>query len=224
MSRYSLQRHRSLVIAAWLALGLGAALAQDVVLRIEPLVARIPASSGAAVKVSVVNSGNVPVTLVRPGDGSWEGQRTPVVEFSWVPRDERKLENPQAPPMEYPKNGCANLLPITMSDVIRLAPHEARVLADFLPVRKLPARPGSYAVVFYYLNLPSMGMPGPGIPSVAFPNRAGGLSETGADVVEALRGSLPCLLRSNQVVFEVDPAAPRPDYESLLKGKQLPAR
>ncbi|WP_038170493.1 hypothetical protein [Verrucomicrobium sp. BvORR106] len=224
MSLSSLHCLRPLIFAAWGALGLGAAVAHDVVLRIEPLVARIPASSGAAVKVSVTNNGSEPVTLVRPGDGSLEGQKTPVIEFSWVPRDERKLENPQAPPMEYPKNGCANLLPITMNDVFRLAPHETRVLAEFLPVRKLPAQSGRYAVVFFYLNLPSMGLPGPGIPSAAFPNKAGGLRETGADVVAALRGSLPCLLRSNEVVFEIDPAAPSPDYESLLKGKPLPAR
>ncbi len=198
-----------LIIATLVAVGLRTAVAQDVVLRIEPLAARIPASSGAAVKISVTNKGSQPVTLVRPGDGSWEGQRTPVVEFSWVPRDERKLENPQAPPMEYPKDRCANMQPIMLSEVFRLAPNETLMLQEFMPVRKLPAQPGSYAVVFYYLNLPSMG-------------RA--LTEFGTGAFEAVRDSLPCLLRSNEVVFNVDPTAPNPDYESMLKGKQLPAR
>lgn len=209
MNRRSLLSRCAVFLAALFVVHVRVVAGQEVVLRIEPLAERIPTPGAAAVRVSVTNNGSQPVTLVHPGDGSWEGQRTPVVEFSWVPRDERNLENPQAPPMDYSKAVCGNMLPIKLSEVFRLAPNETLVLAELMPVRKLPAQPGSYAVVFYYLNLPSLG-------------RA--LTEFGTGAFEAVRDSLPCLLRSNEVVFYVDPTAPSPDFESMLKGKLLPPR
>lgn len=209
MKRYSLLSRCVVFLGALFVLHVPVAPCQEVVLRIEPLAERIPTPGAAAVRVSVTNKGNQPVTLVHPGDGSWEGQRTPVVEFSWVPKDERNLENPKAPPMDYAKNVCGNMLPIKLSELFSLAPNETLVLAEFMPVRKLPAQPGSYSVVFYYLNLPSLGR---------------SLTEFGTGAFEAVRGSFPCLLRSNEVVFNIDPAAPNPDFESMQKGKQQPTR
>ena len=137
--------------------------------------------------ITVTNNGIAPVTLVRPGDGSLEAWRTPVVSWS-VLEGETGGSHPAEPvPSEF--RGCGNLNSLRPEEVFTLAPGETKELTE-LPINH-QFRPGTHRVMFLYANKPTLGWRG--IP----------LGEHDPQAMERVRGSSACTLSSNEVVLNV---------------------
>ena len=90
--------------------------------------------------VRVVNRGDREVVLVEPGDGSQEGWRTPLVDWSTGDRGSR--------------GRCANVNALKPGEVFVLRPGESRVLGQWVGGPALPG-PGRYRVVLRYTNDPT---------------------------------------------------------------------
>jgi hypothetical protein len=148
------------------------------------------APAGSALVTAVIqNNRSEAVTLVAPGDGSLVGRRTPVIRWS-VTRVGEFLPQRRHPLRDL-SGGCGNMNPVTADDVFTLAPGESKHLDLWSAVGL--TEPGTYRVVFHYDNRPEMpsreGLDGPIDPAVA----------------RSVRGSLPCTLRSNELVITIPP-------------------
>lgn len=125
----------------------------------------------------LINRGTRELTLVAPGDGSDCGWRTPLLEWSRVPRD--------------PGGRCGNTNPLKSDDVFKLQPGEARVLKGWLRQPYLSGR-GHYRVSLRYTNEPERGIGG--IP----------VGEHDPAALEAVQHSTPVTVVSNAVEIVVE--------------------
>jgi hypothetical protein len=103
------------------------------------------------VQVTITNTGSETVTLVLPGDGSGWGARTPAVNWSIVPLDERARN---APSNELRILGCGNMDQMRWEEIFTLAPGETKTFKVSLPWLR---GPGVYRVAFHYTNRPGLG-------------------------------------------------------------------
>ena len=141
------------------------------------------------VKVTITNHGKMPVTLVRPGDGSESGWRTPIVNWSVLEAGD-KANHPAEP---VPEGGprCGNMNPLQADEVFDLAPGASKELTGWVYLEPF-ARPGQYRVVFLYANRPSLTWKG------------GALGHDDPAAMKRVRISTPCSLVSNEVVFTIE--------------------
>lgn len=103
------------------------------------------------VRTFLENTGGKPVTLVKPGDGSRDAWRTPVVGCSLLRADDRTSPH-QTLPSKPGFRGCGNLDPVRKDAVFTLAPGESREIGVGVPI----PGPGRYRMVVYYRNIPKM--------------------------------------------------------------------
>lgn len=102
--------------------------------------------------VSLVNRDKRAVTLVRPGDGSVDGLRTPIISWSVI--------DVNAPSKDPPRIStifgiCGNMNPLQQNEVFTLDPGEKITFGDWIrPSFWLP--PGTYEVSFNYSNVPDL--------------------------------------------------------------------
>lgn len=169
-----------------------------VALRLDALDEPVPASHGAVHPASILmarveNRGDATVTLVRPGDGSDEGVRTPVVELAFRPSREARSILPGG-------RTCAREPP-RAGDLLILRPGEACILSSRLSGPGL-RRSASHRVRMTYRNHPSM----PWISVIEAPT---------PEVVELIRSSTPCRMRSNEVTIR----AARPSLAGVPSSK-----
>ncbi len=129
------------------------------------------------------NDGAADVVLVEPGDGSREGWRTPLIEWSGIPG--------------WPSTGrCGNINSLKADEVFPLKVGETRRLRGwFSPILFLP---GTYRIAVRYTNSPKMARRG--LP----------LDEDDPGAREALRDSTPVTTVSNEVEVVVLAAPKRP--------------
>lgn len=119
-------------------------------LEVEP---RVDVGDDLALRLSVRNDSNAPITLVRPVYGSWELARHPRYELRWT--DEAGEEIPD--PLGFaPGLSCGTLDPITRADLVSVAPGETAALPNAPAARTshevLPtARPGRYQLRVGYI-------------------------------------------------------------------------
>jgi hypothetical protein len=91
--------------------------------------------------VTLVNRGTQDVVLVEPGDGSLDGWRTPIIEWS---RD-----------FEDRSRRCGNVGSLQPDEVFTLKPGEARQLRGSVRLPQ-PRVPGSYRIALRYTNRPDL--------------------------------------------------------------------
>jgi hypothetical protein len=100
----------------------------------------IKAGDAPMLIVTIVNRGNQEVLLVRPGDGSQSGWRTPIIEWStsapWQMR-------------------CGNINGLESDEVFSLKPGESRQLNVGVGTPNVRST-GTYRVAFRYENMPDL--------------------------------------------------------------------
>jgi hypothetical protein len=166
------------------------ALANDLVLTIEPLTNAIHAGDYPRFVATVSNHGSNSVTLVELGDGSLDKWRTPFVGWPALSADVKKRPHPKAPVPQG--RACGNINPIKLSEIFLLKPGEQKRFNAWIDCQ-MPGTPGRYRLVFYYENIPDLEILG--IPL--------GSHENGA--LYEIRKSTQCRLVSYEIVIDVLP-------------------
>ena len=102
--------------------------------------------------VTLVNRDKYPVTLVKPGDGSFEGLCTPVISWSIIDVDDASRDPRQ------PGIGCGNMNPLRRDEVFTLDPGEKITFnsqrGDW--IRPSQLYQGTYQVSLNYSNVPKL--------------------------------------------------------------------
>lgn len=142
------------------------------------------------VAASITNVGAWPVRLVRPGDGSDFGWRTPMTSWEVIKLPEAEGEQEVSLDLNMNKARCGNINALTMQEIFSLLPSQTEVANDwiYLPPFKSP---GKYRVTYTYNNQPNLAWNG--IPL--------GIHNPLAMLL--VRHSTSCLLKSNSVIFTV---------------------
>jgi hypothetical protein len=104
------------------------------------------------VTATISNQGKMPVTLVVPGDGSESAWRTPVIGWSAINVANEAARHPKTPPL-YQGGRCGNINRLKREEVFVLAPGQTKKLNEWVGFPQL-AEPGTYSVVFFYVNEP----------------------------------------------------------------------
>ena len=159
----------------------------SIVLAVRPVAQQIhlpdaPALEGSHFLVELTNTGEEPVLLVEPGDGSAVGWRTPVVTWT-VWRDDELLERP-----EYAR--CGNINPLRPDEIFSLAPGESRIIGDWLPSIGID-RAGRYTLTLRYENDPDLVWQG--VP----------LGPHDASAMRGVRQSSRCTVVSDRITVDV---------------------
>jgi hypothetical protein len=141
----------------------------------------------ATFKIALTNRTQEVITLVRPGDGSNVGWRTPLTASMIVPESAFKVAPAWPEPRGYVR--CGNINSLKADEVVTLRPGESLNYTDYVQF----AEPGKQVVVFYYRNVP--GHPWSGLP----------LGAHDAVAMERVHGSTPVDVRQ-EAVIEVLPA------------------
>ena len=92
--------------------------------------------------ISLVNRGKKSVTLVKPGDGSLYGWRTPIISWSGINDD-------------YPPPRCGNINGLKKDEVFKMDPGKIVQLSGWIHP-PLPLQRGTYQVAFNYANVPEL--------------------------------------------------------------------
>jgi hypothetical protein len=130
-------------------------------------------TSWTSFTATLTNAGSRPVTLVMPGDGSLEGDRTPIVEWHFVPRT------------SVTPGFCGNINTLKLGEVFVLNPGESRELGNWA----LPSvMEGPYRARMTYINEPST--PWRGVP----------LGEHDRGEMRRLKRSDRCSVGSNEIL------------------------
>lgn len=172
--------------------GAGAAVeSEELALRITSPRRAYRRGEAVPLRVQIINRGVRPVTLVEPGDGSHSGWRTPLVGWSVLGEEPegRIAKHPLKVPL-YRGGRCGNTNPLTAKEVFALRPGESRDLQSWVGQPEFTT-PGTYRVVCYYENRPSIKWAG--LPL--------GVNDDAA--MKRVRKSFPCLLRSNELVITI---------------------
>jgi hypothetical protein len=146
-----------------------------------------PGADGEGVgEVRIVNRGTKPVTLVQPGDGSGSHWRTPRVGWSVLKVGAAGRHPDTVVPMTE-RSRCGLYGPVQAKEVFTLAPGKSVALEDRWSSPEFPG-PGIYRVVFYYENDPAC---------------RGTWNHDDEALLRQVRGSFPCLLKSNELTLTV---------------------
>lgn len=138
------------------------------------------------IRVVLQNQGKASVTLVKPGDGSWDAWRTPIVGWSILSTSDSASRH--TPPHTTPQfRGCDNLDSVGKDTVFTLAPGQCEKLKSW---PDFPG-PGTYRVVYFYRNEPL--------------KKWHGTYGAAPGVMEQIRKSTACTLQSNELVVTVVP-------------------
>jgi len=163
--------------------------AKAVQLRIATEAGPFRAGGSADIRVMLTNSGQKPVTLVHPGDGSDNGRRTPIIGVSILLPSQKGDKHPETRPLV--RGGCGNINPLKRDEVFELGPGATAKGAGSWPAWVHFSEAGTYRVRFYYRNDPTLQWKG--IP----------LGTHDPEALRRLRTSYKCSLVSNELVFSV---------------------
>jgi hypothetical protein len=128
--------------------------------------------------VEVVNRSGREITLVKPGDGSDCGWRTPVITWTVEGVKPRGVLR------------CGNVNPLRPNEVFTLKPGQRMALDEWVGAPQLPG-PGTYTVRLRYENRPDLKW------------RGKPLGEHDAATMARVRASTPAAAESNPVRIEV---------------------
>ena len=138
-------------------------------------------------RIELVNVGTVPVTLVKPGDGSNGGSRTPIVRWSILPEGSDEDHPSPRPPGVF---RCNIHNPLKADDVFTLKPSEWKQLpVSWTGFSTSNLKPGKYRVVFYYQNDPELKWSADG--------------NHHQKAMQRIRESTPVTLTSNEQIIEL---------------------
>lgn len=135
------------------------------------------------ISVSLVNDSLEPVTLVRSGDGSEVGWRTPIVSWKVFPfeRGSKALE-------ERVMLRCGNMNPLEASEIFQLDAGQSQTSPGYIWLDQWKnLKPGRYRLVFFYRNNPEL----------KWRNEA----ENKPSLMEEVHNSTACSLQSNEIVL-----------------------
>jgi hypothetical protein len=132
----------------------GVTIAGGIEIVLEPDEITIREGERIPVSVTVVNRGPSAVTLVKPGDGSASGWRTPVIGW-WVV--DARLTDKRHPQHISERTGgrCGNINALRIEEVFQLGPGQTIRLDEWLwrpPMNKA----GKFRVAFHYRNVPQL--------------------------------------------------------------------
>jgi hypothetical protein len=144
-----------------------------------------------AISITVKNQSKKPLTLVLPGDGSESGWRTPVIGWSVLQAKQEAAKHPKTPRL-YEGGRCGNVNALKRNEVFVLGAGESKNLGEWSGFPTM-VEPGTYRVVFYYANDPTLkwrGLP---------------LGQHDPEAMKLVQQSHPCSLVSNELTFVVKP-------------------
>ena len=139
-------------------------------------------------KVTVKNEGKEAIALVKAGDGSDCGWRTPQV--AWLVQLQSEFKKTPAWPEAREVARCGNINALKADEVVDLKAGESMDVGDYLYGLDFP-KAGKYVVIFYYKNEP--GMKWLGLP----------LAEHDAKAMVRVKGSTAVVGHSEAMVVEV---------------------
>src|SRR5262249_20465372 len=135
------------------------------------------------------NRGKTPVILIRPGDGSDCGWRTPITGWSVIDTRKPSAKHPATPRLNTNLR-CGNLDPFSPKELFTLLPGKRMQIMPYFYNWPYYS-PGRYRVVFYYINDPTKQW-----------NMA--LGEAPVPPADRLiKGSTACRLRSNELILTI---------------------
>lgn len=117
----------------------------DIALELSAAGTKVVRGEFPAFTVRLVNRGKVAVTLVKPGDGSECGWRTPIITWSVAPAQ---------PKARYGR--CGNMNPLRPDEIFELKPGERVKLSEWVGGPQMPLGPGKYQITVRYRNDPTM--------------------------------------------------------------------
>jgi hypothetical protein len=126
----------------------------------------------------LINKGSEDVVLVRPGDGSECGWRTPLIEWS----ESEWFSGPR----------CGNINALRPEEVFTLKPGESKQFSEWVGIPAFE-RPGRYRLSVRYTNIPELAWHGISMGSHDRPT------------LQAVRQSTKVVAVSNSVEFLVEP-------------------
>lgn len=146
-------------------------------------------------RVVIKNTGQTPVLLVLPGEGSDYGFRTPFVAISTITEEPEKLVpvsgdkpaiHPANPPIEHKMARCGNVKGLRLSEIFTVGPGDSRLIYE----EALPKYgPEKYRYLAYYINDPAI-------------RWGGGPPHGEPEALELLKKTAKCSLRSNEVRWD----------------------
>ncbi len=143
------------------------------------------------ITATISNRGKTPVLLVHPGDGSAWGWRTPLIGWSAAKLGAGAANHPKTPRFLH-GGRCGNINRLKKEEVFVLAPGASKQLNGWIGTPQL-AEPGTYRVVFYYANEPTLKWRG--IP----------LGTHDEEAMQQVQKSQKCALISNELNLTVKP-------------------
>ena len=152
---------------------------------------RIRPDDPALVHFTLKNAGTEPVSLVRPGDGSDVGWRTPILEWSVTNRT-----NPEAKPRMWGR--CGNINPLGPGEVFTLRRGQLITFTAYVHDIPFDPAPGTYDVTLTYTNDPKMQWGGEPLGMHSFFE------------MRRVRSSTPVSVTSNTVTIHVSPSDDEP--------------
>ena len=136
------------------------------------------------IEATLLNTGRDTVTLTLPGDGSFAGRRTPLMDWNIHAAAGERLE-------QVPFISCGNINPLYASQVFTLPPGERKTFTTAVPEYYRYEKSHRYQFQLSYENRPMVNWGG----------RVIGHHDPGA--MRLLRQSTPCRLLSNTLELEV---------------------
>jgi hypothetical protein len=149
-------------------------------LRVEPTTLVLRPNETPSVTAHLTNDGERPLSLVFPGDGSYTGLRTPIIEWTFVHGGTIRGSG-----------FCGNINALRRGEVFILGPGETRELPAGLRFLALPTT-GSFRAAMTYSNDPAL--PFRGVP----------LGPHDEAELARLRASARCRITSNPIEIQIE--------------------
>ena len=163
--------------------------AQGLRLAIRATRADVPEGQTPEIRAVIMNEGPGAAHLVKPGDGSEAGWRTPLVGWSVIRLARAHQQHPKGMPVLEDRTPVP-IAPPRPDEVVALAPGDRLDLGMPLDLPTLRAG-GVYRVRLYYTNDPDLAWGGHAA------------EEPSQDAMAHVRQSTPCRLVSNELLVRV---------------------
>jgi hypothetical protein len=138
------------------------------------------------VSITIKNDGKQTVTIVKPGDGSESGWRTPTIGWSFVSADSMKPHPKKAP--TFSGGRCKLMNPLQAEEIVEVKPGESLEINEWIN-HYTTLKAGKYRAVIYYDNDPAL--------------KWQGTSSHDSDAMKLVKASTKISLVSNEIKFEV---------------------
>ena len=142
------------------------------------------------IKAIISNNGTESINLVKPGDGSQNGWRTPIIKWSVVKSDTEQPQSTETNFLENNNERCGNVNGLTADDLVELPHGESVEFKYWLGTPAIPNASGQYKIRMLYANEPKL--------------KWKGLGMNDKEVMRKVKRTNSLELISNEILIEVE--------------------